>query len=154
MSRHFRLRLLSATILLVTLFTSGLIWNGYAGIEPPPGTEAIPKPKIEGKFIAMFDIVQDKAAFVIVGKCQKGDIKPYILGPVILDSFPADFFQSSNLEGAFISTDLIGVPPGCFSESEVVVGYVIHQVKKFTTLTPTLVIAEVVVLGVRPIPLP
>jgi len=132
------------------LFVSGLIWKGYAGIEPPPGTEAIPHPRIQGKFIAMFDTVQEKAAITIVGKCK--DESRYILGPVFFNSFPPEFFDPENLEGAFISTDLVGVPPGCFSTSDVIVGYVVDQVKKFTTQTPTLVIADVVVLGVRPIP--
>lgn len=150
MWRNFRLWLLSLITLMVTLLVSGLIWKGYAGIEPPPGTEAISHPKIQGKFIAMFDTVQEKAAFTIVGKCK--DENRYILGLIFLDSFPPDFFDPENLEGSFISTDLVGVPPGCFSASDVIVGYVVDQVKKFITQTPTLVIAEVVVLGVQPIP--
>src|SRR5262245_52391232 len=124
--KDFRLWLLSATILGATLFTSGLIWKGYAGIEPPPGTEAIPHPRIQGKFIAMFDTVQKKAAITIVGKCK--DESRYILGPVFFNSFPPEFFDPENLEGAFINVDLLGVPPGCFSASDVIVGYVVDQV--------------------------
>jgi hypothetical protein len=150
MLRHFRL--LSVTVLTVALLTAGLIWKGYAGIEPPEGTEAIANPKLQGEFTAMFNGV-DTAAFTFVGKCGGAEV---ILGPLFLP-FDADSFAALSdpeiLDGLFIADDLIGVPAECFSDPSVVIGYTIDKVSKITTQTDTLLVANVVVLGVRELPL-
>ena len=152
MSRHFRLRLLSVITLLVMILVSGFIWKGYAGIEPGPfAPEVLPKPKLRGKLIGMFNGV-DTAAFTFVGTCKNE--KPYILGPLFFSLSPSSFAEVSDpeiLEGFLISNEdgQFVVPPGCFSEDDFLAGFVVDQVKKYTISTPTLIIVEIVMLGFR-----
>lgn len=150
MVHTLRLRLLTVLALAVMLLTSGLLWNGYAGIEgQPAGTKVIRRPYLEGIFVALFDPVQNKAAFTFTGKCR-GDNQPTELGPIVLDSFPASFFDPAHLDGQFISNDLLGDPPPCFAKSGVITGYVVSSVRRFTVLRPNVVIANVEISAVGP----
>lgn len=149
MLHTLHLRMLAALIFTVVLLTSGVIWQGYAGIEPPEGTKVIRRPYLEGIFVALFDPVQDKAAFTFTGKCR-GTNLPTELGPLVLDSFPASFFDPTELAGAFIASDLLGAPSECFAKSGVIVGYVVSKVRRFTVLRPNVVIAQVEMSAVGP----
>lgn len=167
--KNFRLWLLAAMILVITLFASALIWNGYAGLEGPPGLKLIQRPYLQGTLVALFIPAKppldpscpascppscpysclDKppqAVFAFTGECKRtnhpGGPQPVELGPIIADEFPADFFQPEFLEGFFFGAQTPGVPP-CFAESGTIVGYVFTKVRRFTALGPTVFIADV-----------
>jgi hypothetical protein len=143
-----------AALLLLPLLLSGAP-RGYAAIEGgPPGTEEIQSPELRGKLEAMSDGV-NKMAAVIVGTCRG---KQFVVGPVFL-TLPAPFdvvTSRENLEGLFIpvqdTPELVQLPEGCFSADEVIVGFVLDRLTKYLLQSPRLVIAKVVLRGVRPIP--
>jgi hypothetical protein len=150
--KNFRLRLLAALTLAVILPTSGLVWNGYAGIEgQPEGVKLIRRPYLRGTLLALFvpadpDIEDDspKAVFAFTGQCRStgGPDQPVELGPIIEPEFLASFFDPKLLEGQFFSRDRTGVPP-CFAESGPITGWVISKVRRFTAQGPNIFIAEV-----------
>jgi hypothetical protein len=170
--KTFRLWPLSVIILGVSLFTSGLVWQGYAGLEGGPTREqAIKRPFLRGTLVAIFAPatppldpscpascppscplfcleLPPRAVFSFAGQCRgSGPDQPVELGPLIADEFPRSFFQPEYLEGAFFSDDLLGDPPACFAESGVeprfIFGYMVTKVRRFSVLTQSVVIAEV-----------
>jgi hypothetical protein len=156
-TRHWRL--LAVLTLAVTLVTLGLRLEGYAGGESPSERKVIRRPYLEGVFVALFapahvdpvtgEWIPDQAAFTFTGKCR-GNNQATELGPIILDGFPASFFDPAHLDGAIIASDLLGAPPACFAKSGVITGYVVSRVRRFTVLRPNVVIADVEVSAVRP----
>lgn len=139
--------------LLMLLLTLGGARIGYAGAEPPSGTEEIPKPEMKGRFVAMLDTPTGNVMFSFVGKCKGHQ---FIIGPLFAPEFPVPFEVATSEAGLvnfFIGKnefpELIHVPAECFPDDEVV-GFVVDNVVRYIAQTPTVVIARVVLLGVRP----
>ena len=146
--------MLWAALLMLLSLTLGGARIGYAGAEPPSGTEEIPRPKMMGEFVALLDTPTGNVVFSIVGTCKGHQ---FIIGPLFAPDFPVPFEVATSEAGLvnfFIGKnefpELIHVPAQCFPDQDEVVGFVVDQVVRYIAQTPTVVVARVVLLGVRP----
>ena len=142
-----------AALLMLLLLTLGGARRGYAGAEGPPGIETIPKSKMNGEFVALHEPTTGNVAFLIIGTCKGGH--QFTIGPLFAPDFPVPFevaTSEAGLVGFLILKselpELIHVPAECFPDDEVV-GFVVDKIVRYIAQTPTVVIARVVLLGIR-----
>ncbi len=137
--------------LFFLLFGVGLTAHA-AGVEPGD-VEPLAAPRIHADLTLLYDAENDIVAGAIKGTCRGHKL---LMGPLFFN--PTETFDTmvNNLvDSDFVTEDhpgLLDIHPSCIPPDEILVGFRIVDVVRFTVQTPLMVVVRVVLLPLHPEP--
>lgn len=123
-----------------------------AGVEPGD-TEPLESPRIHADLTLLYDAVNDTVAATVKGTCRGHLLR---LGPLFFDPTTTFDYMVDHLEqGEFGTEDhpeLVDIRPSCLPPDEILVGFRVVEVIRFTVQTPFMAVVRVVLLPLHPKP--
>lgn len=123
-----------------------------AGVEPGD-VEPLVAPRIHADLTLLYDAANDIVAGSIKGTCRGHKL---LMGPLFFNPTETFDVMVNNLPNSdFVTEDhpeLLNIHPSCIPADEILVGFRIVEVVRFTVKTPLMAVVRVVLLPLHPEP--
>ncbi|MBI3248642.1 MAG: hypothetical protein HYZ50_19235 [Deltaproteobacteria bacterium] len=140
-----------AGTLFLSLFGAVLVARA-AGVEPGD-VEPLEAPRIHADLTVLYDAVNDTVAATVKGTCRGHQL---LLGPLFFDPTTTFDYLVDHLKDSDFATEdhleLLNIHPSCIPPDEILVGFRIVEVIRFTVQTPFMAVVRVVLLPLHPKP--